>query len=134
MRERQLALPEHPQLRAEMLRLKARLTPSGGTQYATNGQDFVSALITLGHAAVEKRLTGGGFVAIDASSLRGDSFTYLCGNGRAQPTVAAESLRAGGARSERSSEDPRGQEQRRGRDYSIVSYEERSADAWRRRG
>jgi hypothetical protein len=52
MRERRLALCEHDPLRREMLACKAHLLPSGSTTYATNGLDYLSALVTLAHAAV----------------------------------------------------------------------------------
>lgn len=81
MREREISICEHETLKRELLGIKARLLPSGATQYQTNGLDFASAVITLMHAALERRVNGGGFCAIDASSLRGDSFAFVCGNG-----------------------------------------------------
>lgn len=56
MRERKLGLCEHDTLRRELIGLKARLSPSGKVQYATNGKDYVSALITLMHAHVEGKV------------------------------------------------------------------------------
>jgi hypothetical protein len=56
MRERKLLLPDHARLRREMLNLKARLMPSGRTRYESNGLDYVSALITLAHAALDTNL------------------------------------------------------------------------------
>ncbi|HEX4335770.1 MAG TPA: hypothetical protein VH062_07635 [Polyangiaceae bacterium] len=50
MRERRVAIRVHPQMRRELLGLKARLMPSGRTKYLTNGIDHASALITLMHA------------------------------------------------------------------------------------
>lgn len=55
MRDRKLILPDHARLRREMLQLKARLMPSGRTKYETNGLDFVSAVITLAHAALDNQ-------------------------------------------------------------------------------
>lgn len=52
LRERLICLPAHEKLRRELGSLKARLTPSGRIHYATSGQDYASALITLAHAAV----------------------------------------------------------------------------------
>jgi hypothetical protein len=126
MRERQIFLPEHERLRRELLRLKARLTPSGATQYMTNGLDYASALITLGHAAVDNKVRGG-FVAIDASSLRGDSFAYLCGNGTIGERRQRD-LTVGHVASDRTGfgnayrDPPR---------RTFDSYEERRAAFWR---
>lgn len=56
MAERKLKVTcEHAKLRRELLGLKARLQPSGRISYASNGRDYVSTLITLGHA-LEARL------------------------------------------------------------------------------
>lgn len=52
LRERRLELCDHPKLRNEMRDVKARLAPSGLTTYATNGLDYLSALITLMHAVI----------------------------------------------------------------------------------
>jgi hypothetical protein len=51
LRERKLHIEEHAKLKAEMLACKAHLMPSGRVKYATNGLDFLSALVTLMHAA-----------------------------------------------------------------------------------
>lgn len=51
MRDRRLHLPNSVPLRKEMSAVKERLTPSGLTQYTTNGLDRLSTLISLGHAA-----------------------------------------------------------------------------------
>lgn len=59
MRERRLCLVEHTTLRRELLTMKARLMPSGLTRYQTNGLDYASALITVMHAANERRLAAG---------------------------------------------------------------------------
>ena len=50
MRERALALPNDRRLRREVLGLRARMTPSGAISYQSNGKDFVSCLLVLGHA------------------------------------------------------------------------------------
>jgi hypothetical protein len=50
LRERKLHIEDHATLKKEMLAIKAHLLPSGRTKYATNGLDFVSALVTLIHA------------------------------------------------------------------------------------
>ena len=42
-----------PVLRRQLAGMKAHLTPSGRTHYATNGLDYASALITLAHAGLE---------------------------------------------------------------------------------
>jgi hypothetical protein len=59
MRERRLCLVEHAGLRRELMTMKARLMPSGLTRYETNGLDYASALITVMHAANERRLVAG---------------------------------------------------------------------------
>lgn len=100
MREGQIASCTHDKFRRELLAVKARLSPSGITMYTTNGLDYASALITLAHAAADQQLSGRGFVAIDASSLRGDAFTYICGTG-AIGEVPVVDLRIGVCRSER---------------------------------
>jgi hypothetical protein len=56
MRERRLFLPPHEALRQQLLTMKARLLPSGRTRYETNGLDYASALITLMHAACERKI------------------------------------------------------------------------------
>jgi hypothetical protein len=53
LRARKLSLCEHENMRRELVGLKARLMPSGKVQYATNGRDYASALITLMHAHVD---------------------------------------------------------------------------------
>ncbi|HKY37217.1 MAG TPA: hypothetical protein VJN18_14840 [Polyangiaceae bacterium] len=80
-RERQLSVCDHPLTRSQMVGAKARLNPSGTTSYDTNGKDYLSAIITLMHAANENLLHGQPYCAIDASSLRNDAFTYVCGRG-----------------------------------------------------
>jgi hypothetical protein len=51
MTERKLAITvEHARLRREMLGLKAKLLPSGKIKYESGGRDYVSVIITLGHA------------------------------------------------------------------------------------
>lgn len=83
MRERHFSCAHHDQLKREMLAVRARMNPSGTTSYDTNGRDYLSAVITLIHAANENLLHGQPFVAIDASSLRNDAFTFVCGRGAA---------------------------------------------------
>lgn len=82
MRAREIGSIEHPIFEREVLGLKARLTPSGNIAYDTNGKDYVSALITFAHVLAERGTWSGPFLAIDASSLRGDAFTYIAGRGR----------------------------------------------------
>lgn len=50
MRARRVILPNHAGLRRELTSVKAHLLPSGRTKYATNGLDYLSALVTLIHA------------------------------------------------------------------------------------
>lgn len=50
MRDHQLTITEHPRMRSELMSMKAKLQPSGRVKYLSNGLDFVSCLITLGHA------------------------------------------------------------------------------------
>jgi hypothetical protein len=50
LREKRIEFCEHPKLRQELRDVKARLVPSGVTVYATNGLDYLSAVITLIHA------------------------------------------------------------------------------------
>lgn len=59
MRERRVSLPDHAGLRREMTGIKAHLLPSGRTKYATNGLDYVSALLTLIHAVCAEVLLDG---------------------------------------------------------------------------
>lgn len=55
-RERRIALCEHAGLRRELAAVKARLVPSGATLYATNGLDYLSALVTLAHAVIARAI------------------------------------------------------------------------------
>jgi hypothetical protein len=57
MREKKLELCEHLKLRQEMRDVKARLMPSRRTMYATNGLDYLSALVTLMHAMLDGRFS-----------------------------------------------------------------------------
>jgi len=50
LRDRMISLCHHEKLRKQMIGCKAHLMPSGRTRYATNGLDYLSALITLMHA------------------------------------------------------------------------------------
>jgi hypothetical protein len=59
MRNRALYVREHPAMKAQMLRLKAHLTDAG-IKYDTNGEDYVSALITVMHALLAGAIWGGG--------------------------------------------------------------------------
>ena len=53
LRERRIEFCEHPKLRNQLRDVKARLVPSGKTTYATNGLDYLSAVVTLMHALLE---------------------------------------------------------------------------------
>jgi hypothetical protein len=59
MRERRLFLPDHAELKRELLAMKARLQPSGRVRYESNGLDYASALITLAHAIVQQKVLNG---------------------------------------------------------------------------
>lgn len=61
MRARKLLLPDHATLRREVGGVKAHLLPSGRTKYATNGLDFVSALVTAMHAVADGSLLRDGY-------------------------------------------------------------------------
>ena len=56
LKEHKLHIVEHAVLRRQMLECKAHLRPSGRTHYATNGLDYLSALVTLMHAADAKHV------------------------------------------------------------------------------
>lgn len=56
LRERKIHIENHAQLRKQMLECKAHLMPSGRIKYATNGLDYLSALITLLHAVIADEL------------------------------------------------------------------------------
>lgn len=60
MREERLCLTEHRTLRRELSAVKARLLPSGKTQYATNGLDYASCLVTLAHRVADGRMCRSG--------------------------------------------------------------------------
>jgi hypothetical protein len=59
MRERRVYLPEHAELKRELVAMKARMMPSGRIRYDSNGLDYASALITLAHAIVAKKVLTG---------------------------------------------------------------------------
>ena len=53
LRERKIHFEPHATLQKEMLGCKAHLLPSGRVKYATNGLDYLSAVVTLLHAVNE---------------------------------------------------------------------------------
>ncbi len=59
MREGRLCLLEHAKLKRELAGVKARLLPSGRTNYATNGLDYASALVTIAHRIADNRMCVG---------------------------------------------------------------------------
>ena len=61
--DEQLALPEHPKLRAELLSFEEQITPSGSFRYAARGSghdDYVSLLLTAAMAELSGELVIGG--------------------------------------------------------------------------
>ena len=58
-------------LRKQMIACKAHLLPSGRTRYATNGLDYLSALITLIHAVNENLIS-----AVPVGPVLGSSLYY----------------------------------------------------------
>jgi hypothetical protein len=64
MRARKLLLPDHAALRREVGGVKAHLLPSGRTKYATNGLDYLSALVTAMHAMSDGLLLPGALASL----------------------------------------------------------------------
>ncbi len=65
MREGRLCLPDHPELRRQMLKCEARKMPSGKVRYQTNGLDYLSVLVTFAHAVNAGRYRVGDGKTID---------------------------------------------------------------------
>jgi hypothetical protein len=59
MRDNKLSTITSPDLIKEMLKCKVALMPSGRTKYITQGLDRLSALVTLCHAIVDKKIVAG---------------------------------------------------------------------------
>jgi hypothetical protein len=60
LRERKVCImTDHPSLKSELVKLKARLGSNGRTTYALNGQDHASCIVTLMHASLDHKLLVG---------------------------------------------------------------------------
>ncbi|MES1173560.1 MAG: hypothetical protein ABUL62_04455 [Myxococcales bacterium] len=77
MRERALALPKDDRLRRELLTLKARCGSNGQISYQSNGVDYASCVITLGHVIAANDLSCS---ACSGNSLY-DALRAMCDRG-----------------------------------------------------